>query len=177
MSPATYQTIKLGKGKHSSPDDGACVMELASMLAGEPFTDHPDCVCPAIGSFLRAYNDSIDESRRQDLYEYAARVVGSRRTPEVERARADHLLAWAAALQPRRLTRLLPGPLRTFTSQRRPPADAAGTHAVHAIRKHSDDTHAAALTLVDELLTIGAESGAPLAASTDQGTARVTTEV
>ena len=46
MSPVTYQTIKLGKGKHSSPDDGACVMELASMLAGESFTDHPSSVCP-----------------------------------------------------------------------------------------------------------------------------------
>jgi hypothetical protein len=158
MSPATYQTIKLGKGKHSSPDDGACVMELASMLAGEAFTDHPECVCPAIGSFLRAYNDSVDDVRRQDLYEYAARVVGSRRGPDVEQARADRLLAWAAELQPRRLTRLLPAPLRTLASQRRPPADAAGTHAVHAIRKHTDETHAAALVLVEELLAVGAST-------------------
>src|SRR5947209_10781009 len=64
MSTPTYQTIKLSKGKHSSPDSGACVMELASMLAGEPFTDHPQTVCPVIGSFLRAYNDSIDDERR-----------------------------------------------------------------------------------------------------------------
>src|SRR5438874_6900961 len=147
MAPPTHQTIKLGKGKHSSPDDGACVMELASMLSGEPFTDHPESVCPAIGSFLRAYNDSIDEQRRQDLYEYAAKVVGSRGTAQLERARADRLLAWGAELQPRRLTRLLPGPLRTLATQRRPPADAAGTHAVHAIRKHTDDSHAAALAL------------------------------
>lgn len=41
MSPVSYQTIKLSKGKHTDPEDGACVMELASMLAGEPFTDHP----------------------------------------------------------------------------------------------------------------------------------------
>ena len=78
MSPVSYQTIKLSKGKHSSANDGACVMELASMLAGEPFTDHPAAVCPVIGSFMRAYNDSIDDRRRQDLYAYAARVVGSR---------------------------------------------------------------------------------------------------
>ncbi|HEY2769863.1 MAG TPA: hypothetical protein VGI87_04815 [Solirubrobacteraceae bacterium] len=164
MSPATYQTIKLGKGKHSSPDDGACVMELASMLAGEAFTDHPECVCPAIGSFLRAYNDSVDDARRQDLYEYAARVVGSRRGPDVAQARADRLLAWGGELQPRRLTRLLPAPLRTLASARRPPADAAGTHAVHAIRKHTDATHAAALALIDELLAIG--PSAPSAALT-----------
>ena len=48
------------------------------MLAGEPFSDHPHSVCPVIGSFLRAYNDRIDDRRRQDLYAYAAAVVGSR---------------------------------------------------------------------------------------------------
>ena len=36
------------------------------MLAGEPFSDQPASVCPVIGSFLRAYNDSIDDGRRQD---------------------------------------------------------------------------------------------------------------
>jgi hypothetical protein len=35
MSSVSYQTIKLSKGKHASPEDGACVMELASMLGGE----------------------------------------------------------------------------------------------------------------------------------------------
>ncbi|MGO9905847.1 MAG: hypothetical protein ACLP4R_06210 [Solirubrobacteraceae bacterium] len=77
MSPVSYQTIKLGKGKHSTPEEGACVMELASLLAGEPFTDHPASVCPVIGSFLRSYNDTIDDSRRQALYEYSIDAVGS----------------------------------------------------------------------------------------------------
>lgn len=157
MSPVTHQTIKLGKGKHSSPDDGACVMELASMLSGEDFTDHPHSVSPAIGSFLRAYNDSIDDVRRQDLYEYASRVVDSRRGRELERARADRLLEWAAERHQRRFSNLLPARLRSLASQRRPPIDAAGTHAVHAIRKHTDESHAAALALVDELLAMGGE--------------------
>ena len=73
MSTVSHQTIKLSRGKHSSPADGACVMELASMLAGEQFTDHPESVCPAIGSFLRAYNDSVSDERRQDLYDRAPR--------------------------------------------------------------------------------------------------------
>jgi hypothetical protein len=68
MALVSYQTITLSKGKHASPEDGASVMELASMLAGEPFSDHPQAVCPVIGSFLRAYNDRIDDRRRQDLY-------------------------------------------------------------------------------------------------------------
>jgi hypothetical protein len=155
MSAVSHQTIKLGKGKHSSPEDGACVMELASMLAGERFSDHPQSVCPAIGSFLRAYNDSIDDTRRQDLYAYASKVVGSRSTRAVERARAERLTEWASDLAPRHWKRLLPERLRSIASQRRPPTDAAGTHAVHAIRKHSDQTHAAALELIDQLLAIG----------------------
>ncbi|MDQ2894470.1 MAG: hypothetical protein M3Y09_02295, partial [Actinomycetota bacterium] len=89
MSPVTHQTIKLSKGKHRSPEGGACVMELASMLAGEPFTDHPRSVCPAIGSFMRAYNDAIDDHRRQDLCAYAATVAGSRSGHEIECARTD----------------------------------------------------------------------------------------
>ena len=156
MSAATHQTIKLGKGKHSSPDDGACVMELASMLAGEHFTDHPESVCPAIGSFLRAYNDSIDDGRRQDLYAYASQAVGSRASDAVERARADRLLEWARERRPRRVVGLLPVRVRSLATQRRPPTDAVGTHAVHAIRRHTEESHAAALALLNELLAIGA---------------------
>src|SRR5438477_824230 len=91
MALVSYQTITLSKGKHDSPEDGACVMELASMLASEPFSDHPRTVCPVIGSFLRTYNDRIDDVRRQDLYDYAARVVGSNISLKVQRLRADHL--------------------------------------------------------------------------------------
>jgi hypothetical protein len=161
MSPVTHQTIKLSKGKHSAPEDGACVMELASMLAGESFTDHPESVCPAIGSFLRAYNDSIDEGRRQDLYAYASLVVGTRGGAEVEQARAERLAAWAAEVHPRRWHQLLPAPLRARVSRRHSPTDAVGTHAVHAIRKHGEQSHVAVLALLDELLAIGAEEQQP----------------
>ena len=104
MSPASYQTIRLSKGKHTGPEDGACVMELASMLAGEPFTDHPASVCPVIGSFLRSYNDSIDSDRRQALYEYASKVVGSRACAKTQQARAARLAEWAEEMQRSRRT-------------------------------------------------------------------------
>jgi hypothetical protein len=156
MSPVSYQTIKLSKGKHTSPEDGACVMELASMLAGEPFTDHPVSVCPVIGSFLRAYNDSIDDARRQSLYEYASKVVGSRSAQRAQQARADRLAQWADEIyRTRRTWFLLRSPLRVLGRLRKPPVDAIGTYAVHAIRKHSDETHAAVLGLIDDLLAIG----------------------
>ena len=38
MSQATHQTVRLSQGKHRDPDHGACVVELSSMLADEPFS-------------------------------------------------------------------------------------------------------------------------------------------
>jgi hypothetical protein len=162
MSPATYQTVKLSQGKHISPEDGACVMELASMLAGEPFSDHPRCACPVIASFLRAYNDSVEDSRRQDLYAYASQMVGTRSTAAVQRARGQRLATWELHLRRRHWTRrLLPERLRGIGLHPRSALDAVGIHAVHAIGKHSDATHAQVLALIDELLTLDTESMTP----------------
>ena len=134
MSPVSYQTIKLGKGKHPTPEDGACVMELASMLAGEPFTDHPASVCPVIGSFLRSYNDTIDERRRQALYEYASRVVGSRGSRRAQQERADRLAAWAEEMQRSRRTWFLRSPLRAVGRLRKPPSTpSAATQSTRSL--------------------------------------------
>lgn len=135
-------------------------MELASMLAGEPFSDHPAAVCPVVGSFLRAYNDSIDDGRRQDLYAYAARVVGSRNSISVQRDRAEHLTDWAFEMQRRQWTsRYLPlARLRMASLRRQPSAHAVGTYAVRAIPKHTEQTHREALALLDELLAMGSFS-------------------
>ena len=154
MGPVTHQTIRLSRGKHSSPEEGACVMELASMLAGEPFSDHPVSACPVIGSFLRVYNDSIDAERRQDLYAYAAKVVGSRGSEELQQVRAKRLNAWISDRKPRRWTRFLfPAFLPALANM--PANDVLGIRAVHAIRKHDDQTHAEVLALIDELLALG----------------------
>jgi hypothetical protein len=163
MSVPNHQTIKLSKGKHTSPEEGACVMELASMLAGEQFSDHPACACPVIGSFLRAYNDSIDDDHRQDLYAYASKIVDTRSSAQLQRARADRLFEWAFEMRLRRLPRkLLPSAVRPVGLRRQPPMDAIGTHTVHAISRHTDATHAKVLALLDELLVIG-RSRAPAA--------------
>jgi hypothetical protein len=160
MAPVSHQTIQLSKGKHASPDDGACVMELASMLSGEPFSDHPASACPVIGSFLRAYNDSIDDDRRQDLYAFAANIVGSRASINVQRARAERLADWALEVQRRQWTsRYLPlGRLRMASLRRQPSAHAVGTFAVRAIAKHTDDSHREVLKLLDELIAMGTQA-------------------
>ena len=154
MSPVTHQTIRLSKGKHTSKEHGACVMELASMLADEPFSDHPTSACPVIGSLLRAYNDSIDDRRRQDLYAYATRVVDSRGSIQLERARAEYVSAWMAKPGARRWTRfLLPARLRAVSPK--PPLDVLGASAVRSLSTDDDRTHAKMLALIDSLLAMG----------------------
>ncbi len=164
MPPISHQTIKLSRGRHSSPEHGACVMELASMLAGEGFSDHPRTVSRPIASFLRGYNDLLDDRRREDLYRYAAQAVGTADSGAVEEARADRLLAWADRLWERRASRSVLDRMRLRRVHRERSGDPepAGTYAVHAIGKVTNEKHAAALALVDELIAIGAESSAEI---------------
>ena len=152
-SPTGFQTIRLGKGRHFSPGGVVCVMELASMLAGEKFTDKPRSVCPVIASFLRAYNDTIDDHRRQDLYGFAAKVVGSRASEETHRARAERLAAWTSAYVRPQQSRFFRFCHRGEKLPRR--LEHIGPYVVAEIPKHTDETHARVLALVDELLAIG----------------------
>ena len=71
--------VVLSSGAHAPPNGAfeACVMELSSYLAGEPWSDHPACVSPVLGEFLRSWNDSLDNKTRQKLKPYAARVIGT----------------------------------------------------------------------------------------------------
>lgn len=82
-----YQTVRLARGRHRSPAEGACVMELASMLAGEPFSDRPRCVDPVLAAYLRALNDRLDARRRLDLRPYASAVIGTSGDRRATRAR------------------------------------------------------------------------------------------
>ena len=71
------ETIKLLSGAHAGPENGFCVMEMSSYMAGEPWSDHPACVSPILGAFLRSWNDSLDDDTRQKLKPYAAKVIGT----------------------------------------------------------------------------------------------------
>jgi hypothetical protein len=161
MSHASHQTVRLSQGKHRDPDHGACVMELASMLAGEPFSDRPRCVDPVIAGFLRTYNDGIDDRRRQDLYPVASEVVGTRGVASVQAERARLCLRWAQeryGLHRRGARRLLP--LRPLLPDGRLGDDAAGTLAgriavKQACRRRTEGAHAAALAFVRRLIAVG----------------------
>jgi hypothetical protein len=75
-------------------------MELASMLADEFFSDHPDCVCPVLAEFLRTYNDEVRDRLRQDLYGFAALSVGTNKGRSAETMRTGMCLRWWAANDP-----------------------------------------------------------------------------
>jgi len=110
------------------------------MLAAEPFTDEPRCVCPVIAEFLRTYNDEVDDRRRQDLLAYASLVVNTRGNHAIERRRANLCLDWwLAASRPRRMELrrfiwMLPpnSAIRDIEIARRAASWAAASPARHA---------------------------------------------
>lgn len=164
--PVSHQTARLRRGRHSSPEEGVCVMELASMLAGEPFSDYPLSVCPVIAAFLRAYNDRLGDRWRQALYPYAAKSVGTRSTIAVERRRAEMCRLWTGRpgdwiAHPRELSKAPEprGRLRSWLAAYR--RASAGHHAGVTFghdewdydgRKLDYELHRAALRFVDELI-------------------------
>jgi hypothetical protein len=121
-------------------------MELASMLAHEPFSDRARSISPTIGAFLRTYNDGLDDDRRQDLYPVAATIVGTARSRAVERDRIDRCLAFA-----REHGGPLPGRRAALGLAT---AGAAGAWAARVALDAG--VHHEALSLIDDLVAQGA---------------------
>jgi hypothetical protein len=128
-------------------------MELASMLAGEPFTDHPQSVCPVIAALLRAYNDWADDERRQELYMCAAKVVGSRGSTRLERARAEQVISWVSSPPAGRIRRLLWPDYHAMVPW--PPYEPLGARTVQVLAKQDDRGPRKLLAWLDELLEMG----------------------
>jgi hypothetical protein len=69
---------RLSRGKHRSAKTGACFMEFASYLAGEPWSDSPQCTDPLLSHLARAVNDRLSDSRRTEIAADIPRVIGLR---------------------------------------------------------------------------------------------------
>ena len=148
----THQTVRLGSGDHANPHEGMCVLELASVLAGDKFGAYPPSVCPVIADFLRCYNDELDDRRRQDLIPLAAMVVGTRAGRRVESRRARILRRWVIEVA-------RPGfwrhPFWTlFAIRRRRRNEAAAIYAALVALDGDEpgERHGAALELVTRLV-------------------------
>ena len=89
MQPEFKLRRGIGKGVNSHAD--ICVMQAVAWLAGESnLTDAPDCACPVIRGYCVRINDSwlFDDNHRHLLKPFAPRIVGTKATTAIERARA-----------------------------------------------------------------------------------------
>lgn len=69
---------QLSRGKHRSSKTGACFMEFASYLAGEPWSDSPQCTDPLLAYVARGVNDLLPDARRGEIAPEIPRVIGLR---------------------------------------------------------------------------------------------------
>ena len=86
----------LASGSHKSYEDGMCILEAASYVAGEPWSDTPQCACPVIGVLLRSWNDGLPDDATRDrlLKALIPQIVGTRSTAAVEERRSYLALDW-----------------------------------------------------------------------------------
>jgi len=89
--------ITLRHGAHPTRDDGMCALEAVAWLAGEPHSDHPQCVCPVVAAFGRAWNDALpsDDDRDRLLKPLLPAMIGTASTTEVQDRRAFMAADWA----------------------------------------------------------------------------------
>jgi hypothetical protein len=76
-SHVNLDTIHLDRGNHNTREQGVCVAEAAAWFAGEPHSDHPACISPVLGAFVRSWNDTLDDTTRQRLIPFIPRLVGT----------------------------------------------------------------------------------------------------
>lgn len=67
----------LSGGAHRRPRDGGCFMEIASLLAGDRWSDHPPCTHPVLGAVARCVNDATTDIGRQAITELIPAVIGA----------------------------------------------------------------------------------------------------
>lgn len=69
----------LSPGRHGRPEQGSCVMEYVSVLAGGRFSDHPGCTHPRLAWLARRVNDGVDDRARCQLGALAPALIGTNR--------------------------------------------------------------------------------------------------
>src|SRR5699024_3596817 len=57
----------LARGRHRNPRRGACFMELVSYLAGETWSDSPECTDESLAHLARMVNDFSSDADRPQL--------------------------------------------------------------------------------------------------------------
>ncbi|MFC4693404.1 hypothetical protein [Geodermatophilus arenarius] len=79
---------RLRAGWHASPEQGACLMEYVSVLAGTSFDDHPRCTDPTLAALARLVNDASTDDGRPLLAAFAPALAGTARFRDARRTAA-----------------------------------------------------------------------------------------
>ena len=158
MTPTlNLEELTLGSGSHQPSDGAMCVMEAAAYMAGEPWSDHPECVSPVIAAFLRSWNDTLPDSDRGQLVRYLANVndggvLGTApASPELENRRSWLAVDWSVRVHTPAWLRLAglddqAATLENLPEILNPTTAAAIRPALDAVRK---DEHAARVAAGD----------------------------
>lgn len=77
----------ISAGAHDAGDGEACVMEYVSLLAGEEWSDRPECTHPVLAHEARTVNDALPDADRGRLVPLVGRLLGSADDSDVLRAR------------------------------------------------------------------------------------------
>jgi hypothetical protein len=127
----------LHPGRHLTPEDGACLMEYVSVLAGRPFSDRPSCTDPTLAMVARMVNDASTDRGRGELSRFAVALARTPRTGAVEAARLVLTVVTAAAAalgSPARLQRHERGARRRLRR-------VTGDGAAAALSRRLDSTY------------------------------------
>lgn len=84
----------LHRGSHR-PGELMCVMEAVAFVAGEPWSDHPECASQVIGAFLRIWHDELpDAERTKLLLPLISHLIGTKGSEALEQRRATMAADW-----------------------------------------------------------------------------------
>ena len=86
---------ELYRGAHRADSEQLCLMEAVAYAAGEPWSDHPNCVSPVLAAFGRVWNDSMRSNQeRAELLPYIPLLINTPSTLEVDLYRSYMALNW-----------------------------------------------------------------------------------
>jgi len=90
------QITTLDRGAHAADSGALCAMEAVAWIAGEPWSDAPQCASPVISQFMRSWNDALpDADRTRVLMPLLPEIIGTRTTETDEQTRAWMAMDWA----------------------------------------------------------------------------------
>ena len=77
MTPIDLDGFVLTRGSHRNWAAGSCLLEAVSYMAGEPWSDYPECASPVLAAYGRSLNDMLPDDLRQRLKPFIPGLIGT----------------------------------------------------------------------------------------------------